>query len=90
MTKKLLGSKILLFAAVPIWAQGLASPRHVTYSAVGQFSPQKNPNGAWSYGYTVSLGSPLVKIHNQRRYMLFESDWLVRSIRAYAWLSVSP
>jgi hypothetical protein len=51
---------ILAFACRPALAQVATPPASQVYSAVQQFSPQNNANGAWSYGYTQTLGSPFI------------------------------
>src|SRR3990170_1718580 len=40
----------LVFGLAPVAAQ--------TYAAAGDFSAISNPNGAWSYGWSASRGSP--------------------------------
>jgi hypothetical protein len=39
-------------------AQATSPKGGETFSAVGQFSAASNPNGAWSYGNTQTLGGP--------------------------------
>jgi len=49
-------SAALVVALTP--AVGRASPVAV-YNAVNDFSITSNPNGAWSYGWTSTLGGPI-------------------------------
>jgi hypothetical protein len=39
-------------------------PTGMTYSAVGDFSVNGNPNGVWSYGWARSLGAPIILMTN--------------------------
>src|SRR5450432_2921672 len=32
----------------------------ITYDPAAQFSASSNPNGVWSYGFSTTLGSPLI------------------------------
>jgi uncharacterized membrane protein len=57
--RKLFVLMFFVLCAGSVLAQSVASKKSKSYSAVDQFSPHQNPNGAWSYGYTVTLGSPL-------------------------------
>ncbi len=59
--RKIAGVILLMIATGSAMAQGVPPKGNATYSAVDQFSSQKNPNGAWAYGYTATLGSPLIK-----------------------------
>ena len=59
--RKLVLAVTLALACGPAFAQNAVAPANQIYSAVGQFSPVHNPNGVWSYGYTQTLGSPLIR-----------------------------
>ena len=55
--RHILALPLLVLAAFAAYGQSSSSATQQIYSAVDQFSPHKNPNGVWSYGYAPSLGS---------------------------------
>jgi hypothetical protein len=59
--KKVIVILFLILGASAVYGQNSNSAKQQTYSAVDQFSPQMNPNATWAYGYTLTLGSPLIR-----------------------------
>lgn len=45
---------------IGLFALSISDSTATTYDAAGDFSPARNPTGVWSYGYSLSLGSPLI------------------------------
>jgi hypothetical protein len=58
------GAVILVLAALAL-TPSLGSPV-LTYDAALDFSPTRNPNGVWSYGYSLTLGGRMVLFTQNR------------------------
>jgi len=52
-----LGVLVMALAALVIGASTSAAAQATSWTAAGDFSAMSNPNGAWSYGWSVSRGS---------------------------------
>ena len=52
-----LGVLVMALAALVIGAATSAAAQATSWTAAGDFSAMSNPNGAWSYGWSVSRGS---------------------------------
>lgn len=56
-SKTRFGSILVFLTAIFLLLATLTSARATQWNAAQEFSTTNNPNGAWSYGYTVSPGS---------------------------------